>query len=572
MKKLRKVLALLLVAVFLVSALAACGKKDNKDQKTDDKGSQTQDDKKDDTNDKQDDSNTGDDSQGDDQAAGDGWSWPLPEKKELSIWLWWTNEYANDPNELKGIQKIEENTNVHVNWVTVLNTEAKEKFGLLMASGDYPDILRSAESYYTGGLVQACNDGVIYDLTEYIPQYMPTYQALRASSEKLEKDTVTDDGRMVGVYTIASNNGVVEGERVWDGLCIRQDWLDALSLPTPVTIQDWHDVLKAFKDNYNCEAPLLIGATNGYDVCHNFLSAYGVLGSFYNDNGTVKYGPLEDGYKQWVQLFRDWYAEGLIDPNFISNDAAFTGSAEYLGTGRAGAAANIWGLTADTYKTQGYTTEEDYFLAGVTAPVLNEGDTPQIGYAMSELTKETLCITTNCKDIELACRYLDYWYTEECMFLDSLGIEGESYTDDGDGTYSFTDQLKELVTNGTYPSLSTAVAAEYTMSTSDFGLYNWAMFDPMYEGMRTLEAYDAWDKASYDLMLPPCMTMTEDETIKYGNLFTSIETLVQENTVKFITGSKPMEEYDAFVQELYNYGIEECIGYKQAALDRYNAR
>ncbi len=68
------------------------------------------------------------------------------------------------------------------------------------------------------------------------------------------------------------------------------------------------------------------------------------------------------------------------------------------------------------------------------------------------------------------------------------------------------------------------------------------------------------------------MTMTEDETVKYNNLYTSIKTLVQENTVKFITNAKSMDEYDAFVQELYNYGIEECIGYKQAALDRYNAR
>ena len=565
MKKAKKILVLLLVLAFAISSLAACTKKES-----DNKESQTQGDNK--TPEDNNDNNQEGDTEGEDnnQTAGD-WSWPLSEKKELSIWLGWSNEYANDPNELHSIQKIEENTNVHINWVTVLGAEAQEKFGLLMASGDYPDILRGAEAYYTGGLVQACNDGIIYDLTEYVPQYMPTYQALRASNEKLEKDTVTDDGRMVGVYTIASNNGVVEGERVWDGLCLRQDWLDELGMKAPVTIDDWHDVLKAFKDNYNCEAPLMIGALNGYDVCHNFLSAYGVLGEFYNDNGTVKYGPLEDGYKQWVQLFRDWYAEGLIDPNFISNDAAFTGSAEYLGTGRAGAAANIWGLTADTYKVQGYTTEEDYFLAGVTTPVLNEGDTPQIGYAMSELTKETLSITTNCKDVELACRYLDYWYTEECMFLDSLGIEGDSYIDDGDGTYTLTDKLKEQVSSGQYPSLSTALSL-YTLVTSDFGLYNWAMFDPMYEGMRTLEAYDAWDKASYDLMLPPCMTMTEDETIKYNNLYTSIKTLVQENTIKFITNAKPMEEYDAFVQELYSYGIEECIGYKQAVLDRYNAR
>jgi len=94
----------------------------------------------------------------------------------------------------------------------------------------------------------------------------------------------------------------------------------------------------------------------------------------------------------------------------------------------------------------------------------------------------------------------------------------------------------------------------------------------MYEGMRTLEAYDAWDTSKYDLMLPPCMTMTEDETVAYNKLYTSIQTLVQENTVKFITGTVDMSQYDAFVETLKTYGIEECIGYKQAALDRYNAR
>lgn len=553
MKKLRKFLVLLLTVCMTVSMLAACGEKEPKEDNKNTQGNQSS------------------SNEGDNENTSE-WSWPLAEKKDLGVWLAWSNNYTTDPNELKAIKQIEANTNVHITWTTVAGQEASEKFGLMMASGDYPDIVCGLGSYYTGGLVKAHMDGVIEDMTDLIPKYMPTYQALRTSNEKLQRDTQTDDGRLLGAFILASKNGEVMGERAWDGMCLRQDWLNDLNLSVPTTIDDWHNVLKAFKDNYStCEAPLMIGAQNGYDICHSFLSAYGVLGEFYQENNVVKFGPLEDGYKQWVQLFRDWYAEGLIDPNFISNDAAFTGSAEYLGTGRAGAAANIWGLTADTYKVQGYTTEEDYFLAGVTTPVLNEGDTPQIGYAMSELTKETLSITTNCKDVELACRYLDYWYTEECMFLDSLGIEGDSYIDDGDGTYTLTDKLKEQVSSGQYPSLSSAIAM-YTLSTSDFGLYNWAMFDPMYEGMRTLEAYDAWDKASYDLMLPPCMTMTEDETIKYNNLYTSIKTLVQENTIKFITSAKPMEEYDAFVQELYSYGIEECIGYKQAALERYNAR
>ena len=122
MKKLKKVLVLLLTAAFLLSALAGCGKKENDEPKTDDKGSsQTQGEGKEDT---KDDQNTPDDSQGDTQTAGADWSWPLPEQKELSIWLAWSCDYADDPNELRAIQQIEENTNVHINWVTVLGAEA----------------------------------------------------------------------------------------------------------------------------------------------------------------------------------------------------------------------------------------------------------------------------------------------------------------------------------------------------------------------------------------------------------------------------------------------------------------
>ncbi len=81
-----------------------------------------------------------------------------------------------------------------------------------------------------------------------------------------------------------------------------------------------------------------------------------------------------------------------------------------------------------------------------------------------------------------------------------------------------------------------------------------------------------WSKGQYDLVLPVNMTMTDEETNQYSTLYTAIETLVQENTIKFITGTKDMSEYEAFVADLYTYGIEQCISLKQAALDRYLAR
>lgn len=550
----KRVIALLICLVFVINTFVGCGKSGgSKESSTKDQGG----------------SNTA--STTETAAGGDNWSWPLNEKKELNFWIVWNNNYVESPNDLPAIQQIEKNTNVHINWTIVSDKEAAEKFSVMIASGEYPDIIRGAEGYYTGGLVKMMNDGVSIDLTDKVDQYMPNYTALRNSVESLKKDTVTDDGKLVALYTLASENGNLKGERVWGGPSIRKDWLDEAGLSVPVTVDDWYTALTAIKKNHpDCEAPLMIGP-NGTDYYGTFLSAFGVLPEFYNDNGTVKYGPKEAGYKQWVETFRKWYAEGLIDPNFVSNAATVISPADFLGTGKAAAGPNVWGYTADVYKSMGYNKDEKFKLAGVSYPVLKAGDTPQAAAPMSELVKETLVVSSSCKDVELAMRYLDYWYTKDCMMLGTLGIKDESYVENSDGTYSMSDSIKAKITDGTYPTVAEALST-VTLMSSDFGLYNWKMWDSIYEGNPALNAYDAWIDTKYDLMLPPCMTMTDEESQEYASVYTNILTLVQENTVKFINGTKSMDEYDSFIEDLSKYGIDRCIELKQAALDRYLQR
>lgn len=547
----RKLVAMLLCVVFAMSTLAGCSKPENKD-----------------TTGVKDNSNAV--TVGDAETSTE-WKWPLEEKKELSIWIVWENEYLENPNELLGVQQIEANTNVHINWNIVAGSEAAEKFSLMIASGEYPDIIRGAEAYYTGGLTKMVDDGVSVELTDLVDKYMPNYSGLRNANEKLLRDTMSDDGKIVSLYSIASKTGEVKGERVWGGPSIRKDWLDETGLSIPVTINDWHEALTAIKANHpDVEAPLMLGktATNYYGA---FTSAFGVLPEFYHDNGTVKYGPAEAGYKQWVETFRQWFAEGLIDPNFVSNDASFISSGDFMGSGKAAAGPNVWGMTADVYKQMGYNNDEKYWISGAPYPVLNEGDAPQAGAPMSELVKETLVVTSACKDVELALRYLDYYYTKESMMLSSLGIEGETYVNNGDGTYSITDSLKAKVADGTYPTVSEAVYT-HSLGAASFGLYNWEMFDAVYEGNKATDAYDVWENTKYDLMLPPTMTMTEEESQEYASLYTSIQTLVQENTVKLIMGTMSMDQYDSFVENLHTFGIDRCIELKQAAFDRYKAR
>jgi putative aldouronate transport system substrate-binding protein len=484
----------------------------------------------------------------------------------------WDCQWNDSPEEQKANQAMEEALNIDINWVCPGPTEATEKFGLMMASGDYPDIIVGLDSYYTGGSTQACEDGVIVDLTDLIPKYMPNYEALRSSNETLMRDTKSDDGRSVSAYTINTKDGTVAGEQPWDGLVIRKDWLDKLGLDVPTTIDEWHTALTGFKTEFNCEAPLLLGSDDALDYDQDFLTAYGVTKDFYLEDGVVKYGPMQEGYKQWVELFRQWYAEGLIDQNFVSNSALIYPPNEYIGTGRCGAAADFYSWTCDYYVTMGVADDPDFWLVAAPTPVLNEGDTPQLGVAMGNLTGGSLSVTTNAKDVELACRFLDYMYTTEAMEYTSYGIENDSYVKLDDGTYEFADGLKSLVESGEYPTMAEALKGEYCLHNAGFGMYNWYALSVIRKGEPVLDAYDVWDASSTDMVLPTRRTLTSDELTEYNNLYVSLQTLVRENTIKFILGTQSMDAWDQFQQDLVSYGAETCIAYQQAAVDRYNNR
>jgi len=574
----------------MVLSLAACSKNESNnstdDQTTtnpaenDDQDKESNEDKSDDKSDegKQEDNseeeNQQEENQDEPSNEGEAGSVTLPltdTKEELSLWTVWTFSYLNDPNEIKGIQERENRTNVHINWNFVNSQEASEKFGLMLASGEYPDIIRGVNQYYPGGIEKGVEDGVLLDLTDMMDEYMPNYQAARKSVEEVEKGTKTDAGRTPVVWTIASDDEDVSMEMVWAGLFVRKDWLDELEMDMPVTIADWHEMLTAFKDNYHCEAPLMF-ASDGTFTQGEFLSAYGVLPEFYLDGSTVKYGPLEEGYRQYVEEMRKWYAEGLIDPNFTAseNDGTLVAPNDYMATGKAGAGCSAWGFSNDLLKTDyGLATDENFWLEGVANPVLNEGDTPQTGSTMCGYIKEALAVSTSCKNPELAARWLDYFYTPEGMYLNAYGIEGESYEFLDDGTPQYTSVITENPDYG----MSDAFCF-YTLDTSSFGLYSWARY--FHTGResytRSMDCQYVWNEAKTDMVIPAAISMTDEEINEYNTLYVAISTLVNEKTVKYIMGTESMDTYDAFIEDIKNYGIDKCIAYKQTAYDRYLAR
>lgn len=562
----KKVVCLLLMLVLLVVCLSGCGKRET-DSKGNNPGSSTESDNK-----NNDDSHS---SAKDPEAEGNEADdvleeLPLPlceEKQEISVWTTWSNSYIDDMNDIPGVQHMEEVTNVHVNWMSVSLAEVVEKFGLLLASGNLPDLMYTGNiAEYPGGVEKGVSDGIFADCTDLVEKWMPNYRRLREGSETLMRDTSTDSGSLACLYTMNSNDHEAVAERTWNGLAYRADLMESFGYTdTPVTIEDWHEMLSIAKKN-GIEAPLVLGP-KGTDATGAFMTAFGILPKFYLEGNEVKYGPAEPGYKQWLDLFRQWYAEGLIDPNFTTAADSFLVDSTYSVTGKSVAFHTIQIFTGDGYFQRGVSQDPNIRVVGVPHPVLNEGDTPYL-YMGNPCTEagNMIYVSATCKDPKLVAMWMDYQYTIEGMRTNFYGVEGESYTLDENGEIQLTDLVMKN------PDYSPTDALGLYARGNSISRYNWYPTFHTTDMTYAEPALDAWSSCSSDKAISIYASMGEEEGNKYNSLYIDIETLTNEFTVKYILGSASEEEYQNFLASLETNGLAECIGYWQSAVDRYNVR
>jgi putative aldouronate transport system substrate-binding protein len=400
-----KLLAFCLVVVLVGSLSAGCGKKES--------GSGTQATAKDTTRADSDDS------------AGDDSGFSYPTKTDETLTYWWGDpalhkDYSHF-SEQPFFKHYIERTGVNVEFIIPPAGQHGEAFTLLIASDDLPDII----SYYwlnsfPGGPEKAISDGYIIPLNDYM-EYAPNFFNYLKANPDVEKMVKTDGGNYYGFTFIRGNDWLT----IWAGPCVRKDWLDDVGLPIPETVDDWYQMLKAFNEQKGASAPL----TNFNWILwrtHFLFGTYGVASDFYQANGEVYYGPIEPGYKQALEVFHRWYSEGLIDPDIAT--ATSDMSNQKMIIGESGAMIGSGGHIGELLSQMREVDPNADFI-GVKYPVPNKGEKVKISQKDDRyFGGPTACITTQCKNIELAMRFCDYLYTEEGYMFANFGIEGETYT------------------------------------------------------------------------------------------------------------------------------------------------
>ncbi len=539
MKKIR-VSALLLMLVMLFGMVAACGNEDGTTAATE-----------------------GDSTTGSEETTEYVYKMPITDDTTtISIWRSFSSTLVADPNEVSANKSLEENTNVHVEWVCASTTSAQEQFNIMIVSQEYQDAImarvgNAQEPAYTGGVDKAIADGVYIDVADYL-QYAPTFVEYFESNENIAKQCTTDGGAIF-------MNNVQSGEQPsWCGPMVRQDWLDELGMSTPETYDDWYNMLTAFKNDLGVSNALFL-SQDGYSSLANGLTAgYDTTGSFYNQDGTVKYGFIDEGFREYLTMINQWYKEGLVDQDFYTRtgtDAQTQFLQDKVGAMDMGVYtyAGLWPAMHP---------DDGVELVAVPFPTKTAGSEVHFRN-FNEICGTTPIFPTTAAvedgNIETLMRWLDYRYADEGAFICNYGTEGLTWEMGDDGLPHFNDFFLH---NDEYTlSDMTTMHCDSTYG----GYYMWIRENDQYTE-EVLEGPQAWvDSSSGDWMMPP-VTLTAEEASEYATIYGDIETYVNESVMQFITGIRSLDEWDEYVSMVENMNIARCIEIYQDALDRYNAR
>ena len=470
---------------------------------------------------------------------------------------------VDDANGLYAFSRLEELTNVHLEHKMATTPTAAQVMGVLTASNDYPDIWTCLNNFYTGGLTKALEDGVIEDLTDILDEKFPNFQKIRTSSDVYLKGSTLDSGKVVDLAQF-----YVEGKPVNYGPVIRQDWLDDLKLETPVTYDDYYNVLTAFKTEKGADSALWVSCT-GTTVGNYFCAGFGVstfyfagapYKPFFQVDGQVRFAAFEEGYKEYMKLFSKWYSEGLIYRDFASGGLMMDDS--LVAEGRTGV-FTTYAAAISSYKDK--VADPNLKLAAAYDPVKNAGDSNHF-VADSALVASGASISTTCADFDVACAWLDFSYSEEGQLFMNYGVEGETF-EYVDGKPQFSDVV---LNNPDGMGFSDAISF-YTRFYGP-GLTDWHRELAGYSQAQ-LDSVDIWGKGDEAYVIPQVVTMTVDESAEYATASTEVLTHYQEMTLRFLTGEADIDtEYDDFVRNLKALGADDCMALWQAALDRYQER
>jgi putative aldouronate transport system substrate-binding protein len=420
-----------------------------------------------------------------------------------------------------------------------------ESLNLAIASGTLPDIMLMP-NYQLGN--KYGSEGALINILDHLDK-MPNLKKWMAKYPEHTQMALSYDGKMY----VAPNEGIGETNRMlW---LYRKDIFTKHGLETPNNYEELYQVLKKLKTLYPDSYPFGIRGKMGKlrNLAANFQTASEYYYDF--DKKEWRYGPIEDNYKVMVEYMNRFYKEGLIPPDWLSIE---TGPWQQLISSSKSFVTQDYIGRIDMFNIPMRKDNPEFTLAHMPPPAGFVGG-KQEDYSAHYL-QSGYSIAINTDQLDTALKYIDWTFSEEGRDSLSWGNVGETYTVEN-GKKVFKPEYDSTDTLRSKTGLSL------------FGTYSWFDYDA-HMSLFTDEVKDAYvADRKYDTPFIPNPPFTEEEQEKLSIQGEAITKHRDEEIAKFILGKRNLNEWDQYIKEMKNLGLDQMVNmYAEAHKRVLNAK
>lgn len=495
-----------------------------------------------------------------------------------------TNESIGPAAELWCWKWLSEKSGVNFTFNEIDNTVRDEKLNLMFSSNDLTDLILGFGLSNLDLIKYGSETHALAPLNEFIDEYAPNVAAFFEANPTAKAQCTAPDGNIYALCKWSNDlpEQVFSSDRAW----INQQWLINLGLERPETLDEFYEALVAFRD----EDPNGNGENDEIPICDipgniatAIWSAYGVVAHLNTStvdpavkNGEAVIPAASDMYRSFIETMRQWYEEGLIDPDcYTLTDTQLSAKATERKIGVQFRSA------AHTLQSEGWEEWE-------SLPVMtSEFNDTKVWPGMDLFGGGNIAMSASCENKEVAMRVIDWFFTERASVYfhygpmegtedETMGIAGWYFDEAGngplhhlDGNDKFTSYPSDLY----YRSALVAPVGCYGLAVPFKGMYD--LFGV--EAAGRTGAAGHWRRSvneytrEYFTETFPSVFLTAEESQKVTELYTPLKDYVTIMEAKFITGIEPMENFDAYIDQLNLLGLQEYTEIYTNAFNIYKA-
>lgn len=511
-------------------------------------------------------------------------SWPIVEDGSVTIkvarcyiadygidadntWFWTFNKLASGLNfEIEDIS----------------SAAATERKTLLFAGNELPDMFYNMGIGTSDVARYGVSEGQLLPLNDYItPEIMPNFYELIQKYPEILSDITASDGK---VYALPMVSGLKLANGISSELFfINKEVMEEVGYDFPQTLDELTDMLYAMKEQYPESYPFGGAANTMADPRTYILNALGFLTVESNyagnmvavKNGEAVIPAYEDDFVEYLTILNQYYNDGIMPTDFFTMDLT----------------------AANALVAEGKTFTFSYW-PNVAVPVVEEFQKWYSGYPLTSEWNDTkqwpsiskvsiggLALSAKTQYAEEIMRWADFYFSALGGVYewggplmgseDTLGMISGCYPNaDGSITYHLPGDGYEnnyayfcgLFGGSTaFGNRSHAVELEDEGCGTPQQFIAWELTGKIDPFVWDLNNGDNFARSTMDNTIKlyetvgfPRITYFDEETEDtIADLRSVLDSYIDTEVAKFITGKRDISEFDAFRAELKNLGIEE---------------